>query len=520
MGRDIGNLGENYFQQLCIQEGLTCNKSVIDETGWDLYVEAPFASHINISNISQPPCKYKVQVKSTETDSRHVNVKLSSLHRLALYPGPSFIVLCHYRDGITPDNLYIMHVDKKLTERVMLTIAAENRKTEPRPINKISIKITFPASKRIPQSKSISDKVFAVISDCIGGDILAYMERKADHLRTIGYEKDAIRATFKTTSKEEIGNIIKVSLGLEEEARVRDLEVKEIRFGQEEQIIENGDAFISIPQLKPTKIGSIEFREDKYSPPISFQSELYISALASMKIQESPTYRIKSIFFDILANINTGHTNIDYTLNLETTLSTSEFLKAFLFLKIAYTKENFLIDLNYPDLSRITLNAKGAGEAFDYQEALELLKATEEIRNWFDVTHEITTDLGSIIDSERAIFNLKRIIDGSRMQDIDNTYIHYSPVDGANPDPEKMYSSTNAIQAHIGNYSFTCVFTIVGHAHRTEEKKIIIKGTRIIIDRKIVSSSPSSVSDKEIKEIKDHEQEKYFHDFNAIVNIY
>ena len=39
---ELGEKGESRFQEFCVDEKLTCNKSSRDRTGWDFLVEFPF----------------------------------------------------------------------------------------------------------------------------------------------------------------------------------------------------------------------------------------------------------------------------------------------------------------------------------------------------------------------------------------------------------------------------------------------------------------------------------------------
>lgn len=105
----IGRRGEKRFDTLCSDAGVTCNRSVEDDYGWDKLIEFPVRT-VPFAAIDMQPTHITaaVQVKTTVTASRAVSISLSNALRYAKSPIPQFIVLVAL-DGDTP-RYYVRHV--------------------------------------------------------------------------------------------------------------------------------------------------------------------------------------------------------------------------------------------------------------------------------------------------------------------------------------------------------------------------------------------------------------------------
>lgn len=98
----IGRKGEKRFETLCSDAGVTCNRSIEDDFGWDKLVEFP-ARKIPFAAIDMQPANViaAVQVKTTETASRSVMLNLSNALHYVKSSVPQFIVLVAL-DGTKP----------------------------------------------------------------------------------------------------------------------------------------------------------------------------------------------------------------------------------------------------------------------------------------------------------------------------------------------------------------------------------------------------------------------------------
>ena len=67
--RDVGMMGESTFESWCHSAGLIPNRSQVDRTGWDYFVEFPeTASSGQPADLEPAPIECRVQVKDAYTD--------------------------------------------------------------------------------------------------------------------------------------------------------------------------------------------------------------------------------------------------------------------------------------------------------------------------------------------------------------------------------------------------------------------------------------------------------------------
>lgn len=98
----IGRRGEKRFDLLCSDAGVTCNRSIEDDYGWDKLIEFP-ARLVPFASIDMQPghVAAAVQVKTTTGPSRTVSISLSNALRYAKSDIPQFVVLVAL-DGAEP----------------------------------------------------------------------------------------------------------------------------------------------------------------------------------------------------------------------------------------------------------------------------------------------------------------------------------------------------------------------------------------------------------------------------------
>jgi len=105
----IGRRGEKRFEVMCSDAGVTCNRSIEDDYGWDKLIEFP-ARSVPFAAIDMQPAHLVagVQIKTTEGSSRTVLISLSNALRYAKSDLPQFIVLVAL-DGPEP-RFFARHV--------------------------------------------------------------------------------------------------------------------------------------------------------------------------------------------------------------------------------------------------------------------------------------------------------------------------------------------------------------------------------------------------------------------------
>lgn len=110
----IGRQGEKLFSLLCTDAGVTCNKSIEDDYGWDMLVEFPPPEQQKTAiDLRQVQLTANVQVKATRARSRTCRISLQNALRMAKSPIPSFVFLVVLKDRKKP-RYFVAHVWKEL----------------------------------------------------------------------------------------------------------------------------------------------------------------------------------------------------------------------------------------------------------------------------------------------------------------------------------------------------------------------------------------------------------------------
>ncbi len=149
--RNLGNLGEGYFNKLCNGIGLICNDSQShDAAGWDFIVSFPHHPNAEVLADNAPPLiECKVQVKATDGLSKKVQITLSNLMKLCTSHLPAFIFFAEFNGHEDPDDVYLVHVDeiliKKTLKRARQNGVSKNRKK----LNNTKVLISYNESHKL-----------------------------------------------------------------------------------------------------------------------------------------------------------------------------------------------------------------------------------------------------------------------------------------------------------------------------------------------------------------------------------
>lgn len=223
MASDIGREGEKLFSLLCTRQGVTCNPSLEDDTGWDWFIEYPAepVAGAAIDEQSAAPTAL-VQVKSTRGAGRSCRLRLSNALRMAGSPQPCFIVLFAFDGGEAP-RIYVAHVWTDLIGRFLKAarIADHRRATA---INRQWITVRF------DEVDDRSDDPLTWMKAQIDAVQGSYAAAKGELVRSVGYEDGhgKIVATIELDSHDDI---IDLHLGLKESVRCSRFVQTSVRFG-------------------------------------------------------------------------------------------------------------------------------------------------------------------------------------------------------------------------------------------------------------------------------------------------
>ncbi|MBS4018326.1 MAG: hypothetical protein KGZ68_08835, partial [Dechloromonas sp.] len=220
--KDLGQMGESTFNLWCAQAGLTANGSKVDKTGWDFFVEFPFAERVAPTQIHAPAIECKVQVKATDKTDRKLSIKLSNLRRLITAPMPAFFVFIEFDKKDVAQRAFLVHVDEGLISKTLKRIHELENVSGCFDHHKRSLTIHYGPENEIPSLRGESLK--RKIEEYVPSGMSAYMANKRQHLESTGFENGFAQITFSTEGETNLTDLIDVSIGLKQSVQISKFE--------------------------------------------------------------------------------------------------------------------------------------------------------------------------------------------------------------------------------------------------------------------------------------------------------
>ncbi|RCJ26180.1 hypothetical protein A6770_26570 [Nostoc minutum NIES-26] len=297
--RDIGLMGESFFQVWCSSVGLIANSSRIDKTGWDFFVEFPCKQKVGIPEDMLPaPIECKIQVKSTDKRDRKLPIAVSNLNRLVKAQMPTFFCFIEFDNKDEPQAAYLVHVGKEIIEKTLKRIRELESQGNSNQLNKHKITIHYCDNDRLADTTGTSLKL--AIEKYIPDTIEKYIEEKNKLLKTLGFEDGIARCTITVSGDDPIKDLVDMTLGLRKEVYMDKSISYHSRFGilSNNSFMNYEGGILSI-QTKPSQI-KVKFKEYAFSSGITFNAEMYTSPFFKFVPEEYIKLRIKSRLFDLL----------------------------------------------------------------------------------------------------------------------------------------------------------------------------------------------------------------------------
>ena len=219
----IGRQGEKQFSLLCTNAGVTCNKSIEDDYGWDMLVEFPPAVEPKRPIDLRPvQLTASVQVKATRTRSHSCRISLQNALRMAESPIPSFVFLAVMKDG-KPPRYFVVHVWETLI-REWLKAAREADAQGVTAIHKESVTIRFNSS-----DEQTDDPLTWIESQILSVGP-HYAQKKLELANTVGFESGFGVANV-SLELDSPRDFIDFQLGLKPNLKATRVQFHSVRFG-------------------------------------------------------------------------------------------------------------------------------------------------------------------------------------------------------------------------------------------------------------------------------------------------
>lgn len=277
---DTGSLGEAILEKWASQVDLIANKSKIDKDGWDFYLGFPkkYDSDLKALDLDDTHSECLVQVKTTTTNNKSSQIKLSNLKRLVDSPIPSFYLILNVSKEGEVEKAFLYHVWESITERVLKKIRKLSKSKEPK-LNKFRIQL--PTSEAQPFSELNGKELLKLIEINIGKSKSEYIKQKSEIRKNSGYNEERGKIEFTLIVPDNYGKkpeelLIDFSLGLIDNLEVQEHTLFDSRFGEHIKIRSGKGGEISIPKLDNDGKATVEFWTPDYRLNTQLSTKYYV----------------------------------------------------------------------------------------------------------------------------------------------------------------------------------------------------------------------------------------------------
>jgi hypothetical protein len=310
--RELGELGETYFKNLCAQVAISATKPGTDEHGWDFYCEFP-PDDVDDCDLDclQTPIKFKVQVKSTYNKGKKnsVEVKLSALQKFIISPWPCFFFFVEYdaHDHSQPLNVYILHVEKTIIAGILTRIRKiQESKGKDVKLNNEKRAINYKNALKLRNFNG--SELSEAIKQYIPNGLDEYIKNKQEILKTIGYENGEEEYNIQVDI-EGYSIMTDSMLGMEsKEIPIASFLKFTKRFNilLKDKDLPSLDTRFAMRIYPPHLNGEIVFKHSDLSNEISFSAKMFTWL-------DEKSFRIESDFFEL---IDQPSKELDFKINI------------------------------------------------------------------------------------------------------------------------------------------------------------------------------------------------------------
>lgn len=297
---DIGAMGESFFKLLAKDAGLVANTSDEDRAGWDFEVEHPSPLVVDYSSQSRP--LYRVQVKTTTGPSPKVAVTYSGLLSLIQFSGPAFIFVVCYGNKTTPDDAYLLHINKDIAHTILRSLRNLEVRKPTFKINKAKMTIRCPADSRLDELSGRALK--AIFEASVTDPYLEYVKSKIQWLQAI--EKESTRWHFEVRLQDEdaLAAMANCFLGYDESFNVTSVGYL-APLGIPGEIPPHPKEFAATtikPIVDDLEKATVRLASSQFAPKYPFSAIIY--SVPKQLPLEIGAMRIRTALFEIVFRVN------------------------------------------------------------------------------------------------------------------------------------------------------------------------------------------------------------------------
>lgn len=510
--RDLGQMGESTFSLWCGQAGLTANGSYLDRTGWDFIVEFPFAKSTDPTQLHAPAIECKIQVKATDKTDRKLPIKLSNLRRLITAPMPAFFIFIEFDGKDVAQRAYLVHVDEGLISKTLKRIHELESVSELFDHHKRSLTVHYGLEHEVPSLTG--DSLRQMIEEYVSNGMSAYLANKSRHLESTGFENGFAQITISTEGKENLIDLIDVSIGLKQSAQISKFKGFHTRFGimSKSPMIDSAEGKLEMPDLKPTATGTIRFREDRLSPGLTFPCRFYSSPLNAIVPKELVKVRIEADCFDINMNPFTGASEYRINAGAGVRLPINQFRDVIRLMHlITSSAKKIFVDLSLSEMDTMEFALNAQDQPFEYNKVLEALNTAHKICGFFEVNESIQVSLEEMAHFADSIIQFYSVIDADPA-----LFRCDFSVQGEGYENTKPTACVWMTTTKIGRRVFGLIVAISGAVHALDDGRYSLLASNAKIEQKIISDDEGVIQKEALIQAFEAVEKIYDDNFEVI----
>lgn len=342
----------------------------------------------------------------------------------------------------------------------------------------------------------------------------AYVANKSKHLDSTGFENGVAQVTISTEGKENLIDLIDVSLGLKQSVQLSKFEGFHTRFGikSKSPMIDSEEGTLQMPDLKPTAIGTIYFREDKLSPGLAFPCRFYSSPWNAVVPTELVKFRIEADCFDISMNPFTGAAEYWFNTGAGTRLEINRLRDVIRLLHIITSSaKKILVNLKLEGMSALELSLNAKDKSFEFHKILDALNAATKVCTYFELNEPIKVSLEEIAHYADSIIQFYTVIE------TDPTLFKCEfSVQGGDYDATRPTACIFLSTTKIGRRVFGFILAITGPAHAIEDDRYSLAANNVKIERKIISDDEGVIQKEDLIKAAEAIEKNYIDDFEVV----
>ena len=491
--RDLGSMGESTFCLWCNSVGLVANRSRIDKTGWDFYIEFPIKKDPDLPmDLIRAPIECRVQVKATDGAKGKQPITVSNLTRLIKAQMPTFFCFIEFDGKDNAQRSFLVHVGKEIIEKTLKRIRELEEKGDGKILHKRKILIHYGKEERLKLPDGIYLK--QKIEYYIPSGIEKYVQKKNELLNTLGFEEGKVQLNLTVSGEHKIKDMIDISLGINKKAEIDRFVGRHSRFGivSKEPFCDYKDGKLAIG-IEPFSKAIVTFKEYEFSPGISFNANLYNSPFNSYLPQNYKKFRVEGKFFDLIFEPYNKSGKYNFSLNGQIKITLRELrdiLKILAILKAS--SDGIHLSIKPDGLPPLEAKISVSDEIDDWSVAYKIAEKAICICQKVSI-HEnnIIANLSSLLDYSDSIERFYSIIHKEKCWM--KTEFTIDEDDFVN---SKKTACVFLISTIIGDHIIGCYVGIIGCLELLGEKHYQMVSSEFILGRPLVNRNSEKAEQK------------------------